>query len=127
MDMMSYHWVPVPKNNINENFWTLSLEELHISLANDFSEPSESSWLEIDDQDNTQTGFFPINTDLRAILSLSSSVIMLPSRNINQLIKLFSQMNINCYMKDMNFKCNNFKSTDQIKNLKLSFKFANDN
>lgn len=52
--------------------------------------------------------------------------MMFPSRYINQLIKAFASMNINCYMKDLHFKCNDFKSTDQVKNIRVALKFYQD-
>ena len=119
-DFMSYHsynWYPVPKNHLNQNFWSLSIEEVHIGLG----QPSMKNWdldknfekTSVDDNLSLfdQNSFFPVNKNLRAILSLNSSVIMLPSRYINQLIKSFDALGINCYMKDMHFKCNNFVNT----------------
>ena len=70
--------------------------------------------------------FFPVNKNLRAILSLNSSVIMLPSRYINQMIKSFETMGIHCYMKDMHFKCNNFLNTSQIRRINIQLKFFGD-
>jgi len=85
--------------------------------------------INVDDQtiedELEKNSFFPVNKNLRAILSLNSSVIMLPSRYINQMIKAFDELGVNCYMKDMYFKCNNFKNTSQIRRVNLQLKFPN--
>jgi len=104
----------VPKNHLNQNFWSLSIEEIHVNLGNVIKDPfTEKTNVEesVTTFDNESNAYFPVNKNLRAILSLNCSVIMLPSGYINQMIKSFEEMGINCYMKEMHFKCNNFVNT----------------